>query len=102
LTFDFDIDLTLDWTILFLKAIYIYRDLSLQVGKGLQYLHRSPASSKGRVIRDDVKGTQCPRVYLGHPVPGGYKYGNLPIQVGGVSDETGKYGYGFCATRTIE
>jgi hypothetical protein len=27
--------------------------------------------------------------------PGGYKYGNLALQVGGVSDETVKYGYGF-------
>jgi hypothetical protein len=36
------------------------------------------------------------------PVPGGYKYGNLGLQVGGVSDETVKYGYGFCATRAIE
>jgi hypothetical protein len=30
-----------------------------------------------------------------NPVPGGYKYGNLALQVGGVSDETVKYGYGF-------
>jgi hypothetical protein len=27
---------------------------------------------------------------------------NLALQVGGVSDETVKYGYGFRATRTIE
>jgi hypothetical protein len=39
---------------------------------------------------------------LGHPVPGGYKYGNLALQVRGVSDETVNYGYGFCATPTIE
>jgi hypothetical protein len=26
------------------------------------------------------------------PVPGGYKYGNLALQVGGASDETVKYG----------
>jgi hypothetical protein len=32
---------------------------------------------------------------MDHPVPGGYKYGNLALQVGGVSDETVKYGYGF-------
>jgi hypothetical protein len=38
----------------------------------------------------------------GHLVPGGYKYGNLALQVGEVSDETLKYCYGFCATRTIE
>jgi hypothetical protein len=34
---------------------------------------------------------------MGHPVPGGYKckYGNLALQVEGVSDETIKYGYAF-------
>jgi hypothetical protein len=37
------------------------------------------------VVRGDGKGTQCPGVYLGHPVPGGYKYGDLALQVGGVS-----------------
>jgi hypothetical protein len=38
-----------------------------------------------RVLRGDGKGTQCPGVYVGHPVPGGYKYGDLALQVGGVS-----------------
>jgi hypothetical protein len=28
---------------------------------------------------------------MGYPVPGGYKYGDLAFQVGGVSDETVKY-----------
>jgi hypothetical protein len=37
-----------------------------------------------------------------HPVPGGYKYGNLALQVGGVSDETVKYGREFCGTSTQE
>jgi hypothetical protein len=38
-------------------------------------------------------GKQCPGVYLGHPVPGGYKYGDLALQVGGVSRiRTTKYG----------
>jgi hypothetical protein len=32
---------------------------------------------------------------MGLPVPGGYKYGDLALQVGGVSDETVKYGHGF-------
>jgi hypothetical protein len=46
-----------------------------------------------RVVRGDGKGTQCPGVYLGHPVPGGYKYGDLALQVGGVSRiGTIKYG----------
>jgi hypothetical protein len=31
----------------------------------------------------------------GLSIPGGYKYGNLALQVGGVSDETVKYSYGF-------
>jgi hypothetical protein len=39
---------------------YIHRDLSLQVGGGIEYLHRSPANHKRQVLRDDVKGTQCP------------------------------------------
>jgi hypothetical protein len=37
---------------------------------------------------------------MGHPVPGGYKYGNLALQVRGVSNETVKYGFGFCGTWT--
>jgi hypothetical protein len=37
-----------------------------------------------------------------HPVPGGYKYGDLALQVGGVSDETVKYGREFCGTSTQE
>jgi hypothetical protein len=43
---------------------------------------------------------QCPEVKLGHPVPVGYKYGDLDLQVGGVSDETEKYGREFCGTST--
>jgi hypothetical protein len=35
---------------------------------------------------------------MGHPVPGRYKYGDLALQVGGVSDETVKYGREFCGT----
>jgi hypothetical protein len=94
----------LHWTILFLRGdiyiyiyIYIYGDLALQVGGCLEYLHHTPASS-------DIKGTHCPGVQLCHPVPGGYKYGNLALQVGRVSVtvETVKYGYGFYAIRTIK
>jgi hypothetical protein len=39
-----------------------------------------------RVTGGDGKRTQCLGVQLGHPVPGGYKYGNLFLQVGGVSN----------------
>jgi hypothetical protein len=51
---------------------------------------------------ESYEGTQCPGGLLGHPVPGRYKYGNLAFQVEGVSNETVKYGYRFCVTRTTE
>jgi hypothetical protein len=38
----------------------------------------------------------------GHPVPGGYKYRELALQVGGVSDEPVKYGREFSGTSTQE
>jgi hypothetical protein len=38
------------------------------------------------VVEDGVKGTQCLGVKLGHLVTGGYKYGDLAIQAGGVSN----------------
>jgi hypothetical protein len=34
----------------------------------------------------------CLGVYLGHPVPGGFKYGDMALQIGRVSNETVKYG----------
>jgi hypothetical protein len=45
---------------------------------------------------------------LGHPVPGGYEYRNLALQVGGVLYDSVKYGlkktvkcgHEFCGTRT--
>jgi hypothetical protein len=44
-------------------------------GGGIEYLHRTPASLKG------------------NPMPGGYKYGDLALQVGGFSRiGTIKYG----------
>jgi hypothetical protein len=52
-----------------------------------------------RVIRGDGKGTLWSGVYLGHSVPGGYKYGDLAFQVGGVSRIGAiKYGLEFCGT----
>jgi hypothetical protein len=38
-----------------------------------------------RVVGGNEKGTQCLGVSLGHPDPGGYKYGDLALQVRGVS-----------------
>jgi hypothetical protein len=46
--------------------------------------------------------SQYPANQLSHPVPGGYKYRDLALQVGGVSDETMKYGGEFCGTSTQE
>jgi hypothetical protein len=51
------------------------------------------------------KGEPIPRrslgVYLGHPVPDGYKYGDLALQVGGVSRMgTLKYGFQSSGTQT--
>jgi hypothetical protein len=51
--------------------------------------------SQNSIVRGDKKGTQCPGVQLEHPVPGGYKYGNLTLQARGISDETVKYGREF-------
>jgi hypothetical protein len=39
-----------------------------------------------RVVGGDEKGTQCLGVKLDHPVPGGYKYENLALQIGGISN----------------
>jgi hypothetical protein len=39
-----------------------------------------------RVLRGDEKGTQCLGFYLGYPALGGYKYGDLALQVGEVSN----------------
>jgi hypothetical protein len=39
-----------------------------------------------RVLGGDVKGTQCMGIQLGHTAPGGYKYGDLALQVAGVSN----------------
>jgi hypothetical protein len=59
-----------------------------------EYLHHNPVSRK--------------RWQKGYPVPGGitvaggYKYGDLGLQVGEVVNETVKYGYGSCLTWTTE
>jgi hypothetical protein len=39
-----------------------------------------------RVVEGEEKGTQCLGVSLGHPVLGGHKYGDLALQVGGLSN----------------
>jgi hypothetical protein len=49
---------------------------------------------RSKMFKTENTSVQCPGVLLGNPVPGGYKYGNLALQIGGVSNETVKYGYG--------
>jgi hypothetical protein len=52
-----------------------------------------------RVVGDDRKGTQCLGAKLGYPVPGRYKYRDLALQVGRVSNLR-KYGHESRGTRT--
>jgi hypothetical protein len=74
---------------------YITVQWRFPCGGGIEYLHRSPASSKRR-----RKGP-VPGVYLGHPVPGGYKYRDMALQVAGVSRiGTKKYGLESRGTQT--
>jgi hypothetical protein len=51
------------------------------VETGIEYLHVAL-----RVVGGDEKGTHCLGVYLGHPVAGEYKYGDLALQVGRISN----------------
>jgi hypothetical protein len=61
---------------------------------------RTTSTAALRVVRGDKKGNPVPGSITGPPGPGGYKYGDLALQVGGVSDETVKYGREFCRTST--
>jgi hypothetical protein len=99
-----NVTLTLGWTTLFVRvwvtAPYMkkkgtVKHRELKSGHGP---HRKPTTKtnwltdrrlqynlnliRGRMNK--IKGTQ----YLGQPLPGGYKYGDMALQVGGVSDET--------------
>jgi hypothetical protein len=53
-------------------------------------------------VRGEEREPSARGVQLGQPVPGGYKYGDLALQVGGVSNDTVKYGREFCGTSTQE
>jgi hypothetical protein len=59
------------------------------------YWVRPGVIRKANSSTGDKKGAQCPGVQLGHFVAGGYKFGDLALQVGGVSNETVKYGSDF-------
>jgi hypothetical protein len=51
-------------------------------------------------LKEKGKGNQCLGVYMGHPVPGGNKYRDLALQVGGVS-RIGTIKYGLESRGTV-
>jgi hypothetical protein len=56
----------------------------------IDFLQKMAASNTStvalRVVGSDKKRTQCLGLKLGHSVHGGYKYGDLALQVGGISN----------------
>jgi hypothetical protein len=55
----------------------VYAPINYRVEAGLK------TSTVALRVRGEDKRTQCLGVYLGHPVPGIYKYRDLALQVGG-------------------
>jgi hypothetical protein len=57
---------------------------------------------KSQIINQVMKPNKkdCAAIIIHNLVPGGYKHGDLALQVGGVSDETVKYGREFYWTST--
>jgi hypothetical protein len=55
--------------------------MAIPCGGGLEY-----STVALRAVRGDEKRFECLVVYLGHPVHGGYKYGDLAFHVVGVSN----------------
>jgi hypothetical protein len=66
----------------------MYKYIYVEVGGELEYLYHNSGSHKRRHKGNPMPGA----VLFGHPVPGGYKVGNLALQFGRVSGETVKYG----------
>jgi hypothetical protein len=55
------------------------------------------------MVSEEPRSPESRKRRLGHPVPGRYKYGDLALQVRGVSNiGTIKYGSEFCGTWTRE
>jgi hypothetical protein len=79
-----------------------YGDLALQVGGVSNETVKYGQSSAGLGPQRQQKGNPVPGGITGPPCSweggGGYKYGDLALQVEGVSDGTIVYGYGSCAT----
>jgi hypothetical protein len=62
------------------------------INKGLHGYALATNVSNGHTLdstsgsaEESESGTQCLGVYSDHSVPGGYKYGDLALQVGGIS-----------------
>jgi hypothetical protein len=53
------------------------------------------AAQRGEVEEHVISSTQCPVEWVIHTVRGVHKYCDLALQVGGVSNETLIYSYGF-------
>jgi hypothetical protein len=73
-----------------------------KIQKELKSGSRSQSGRQETSPKRRHEGSPVPGGVTGHPVPRGYKYGNLALTIGEYSDERVKHGYGFCATRTIE
>jgi hypothetical protein len=58
-----------------------FQILAIPCGGGVEYLHRSPAIRRRR-----RKWNPVPEGITGPPCPWGYKYRDLALQVGGVSN----------------
>jgi hypothetical protein len=62
---------------------------------------KNPSTVVARVVRDDVKGTQCPRDHWATLFLGDINMWTW-LHVGRISDERIKYGREFCGTWTRE
>jgi hypothetical protein len=73
----FPLSCELDFCILF-SGMSAFEELPCG---GVEYLHRRPAGRRWRRKRNPVPGG-----IAGHHFPGGYKYRDLALQIGGVSN----------------
>jgi hypothetical protein len=77
------------------KQVYIVRTRSNSIGSRVEAGY-STSTVALRVVGGDKKGNP---VYLGHPIPERYKYGDQALKIGGISRiGTIKYGLECCGT----
>jgi hypothetical protein len=82
-----------------------YKQDSLKQRRNLRTPSRGGSTNPNVALRDvggDEKGTRCLEVYVVHPVPMGYKYGDLDLQVGESRAWNSKYGRESRGTQTRE